>query len=82
MGDYLRNEIKPDVIFWTGDTPPGGMYDYNEDYVKSYVKYLADYMKTNLSDFSIHAIEGNHDFAVPNSQDFTKLDSIIGFSAE
>lgn len=50
--------------------------------MESYAKYLADYIKTNLSDFSHHLIEGNHDFAIPNSQDFNEPDPVILFTAD
>lgn len=36
MGDYIRDEIKPDVIFWTGDVPPHDQWNYSEDYIKDY----------------------------------------------
>jgi len=36
MGELIKNEIKPDVIMWTGDIPPHDMWNYNLRYVKKY----------------------------------------------
>jgi hypothetical protein len=67
MGTFINSEIKPDVIFWTGDVPPHDQYDYSEEYVKSYQKYLTDFMSKNFQNSTVYALEGNHDFVVPNS---------------
>jgi len=37
-------------------------------------------MAANFSDYAVHVLEGNHDFVVPNSQDFSKPDQIIEFN--
>ena len=39
-------------------------------------------MSANLSDYSIHVLEGNHDFVVPNSQDFRTSDPLLQFNME
>lgn len=36
MLEYVNTEIKPDVIFWTGDVPPHDMWQYNTSYVQMY----------------------------------------------
>jgi len=70
MGDYIKSEIKPDMIAWTGDIAPHDMWNYDLDYVMGYTQAFNDYLKTNLSEFSIYPLEGNHDFGVANSQTF------------
>ena len=67
MGEFIKDEINPDVIFWTGDVPPHDQWMYSEEYIKTYQTFLADYMSANFSDYAIHVLEGNHDFVVPNS---------------
>lgn len=82
MGDFIKEEINPDVIFWTGDVPPHDQWMYSEEYIKTYQSFLADYMSANFSDYSIHVLEGNHDFVVPNSQDFKQSDPLLQFNME
>ena len=67
MGDYVKTEIKPDTILWTGDIPPHDQWNYSEDYIHEYSSWLANYFKANFTDEAIHVLEGNHDFVVPNS---------------
>ena len=66
MGDFIREEIKPDLIAWTGDVPPHDMWNYNLDYVKKYQGVMTDFFKANFSDFSLYPLEGNHDFGDAN----------------
>jgi len=50
--------------------------------VTKYQTRLADFFKANLSDFSIYPLEGNHDFGVANSQNFTEPDPMIAINLE
>lgn len=43
MGDYIKQEINPDVIFWTGDTPPHDNWNYSLETTQMYTKFLSDY---------------------------------------
>ena len=36
MLNYVNDEIKPDVVFWTGDAPPHDMWNYDTEYVQLY----------------------------------------------
>jgi hypothetical protein len=36
MGDFIRDEVKPDTIFWTGDVPPHDQWKYSEEYQQTY----------------------------------------------
>lgn len=80
MGDFINREIKPDVVLYTGDVSPHDMNAYNFDYVSGMQKRLADFFAANLSSYSLYPLEGNHDFVIPNSQDFTKPDEMIAFN--
>ena len=66
MIKFVNEEIKPDVVFWTGDAAPHDIWVNSFDHVKIYQKVIADYMKTNFSDYAIYPMEGNHDFGVAN----------------
>ena len=81
MGDFIKKEIKPDVILWTGDIPPHDNYNYSMESTMTYSKFLADYFTDNFTDYSIHVLEGNHDFEVVNSQDFREPDPILTWNA-
>lgn len=82
MGDKI-NELAPDVLFWTGDVVPHDQWQYSLEHVQKYSKYLADYMQTNLSQWSTYPLEGNHDFGVTiNSQDFTQTDPMITYNLD
>ena len=67
MGEYIKKEVKPDAIFWTGDVSPHDQWKYTPDSVMSYEKFLSDYMKANFTNYSVHVLEGNHDFPTINS---------------
>lgn len=43
MGEIINNEIKPDVIFWTGDVVPHDQWEYSTEYVAKYQKRLAEF---------------------------------------
>ncbi len=70
MGDFIKAEIKPDVILWTGDSVPHDQNQYSTSYVEKYQRRLADFMQANLTEYAIYPLEGNHDFGVANSQNF------------
>lgn len=77
MGEYVNRVINPDVVLWTGDSPPHDQYNYNEEYVKMYQDAATDFMKSNFTNYSLYPLEGNHDFAIINSQNFDVPDPII-----
>jgi hypothetical protein len=33
MGEFINAEIKPDVAFWTGDSPPHADWMYDLNYI-------------------------------------------------
>jgi len=43
------NELKPDVLFWTGDVTPHDLWNYSQEYVEYYQRFLFDYMQEHLS---------------------------------
>lgn len=77
MGEFINAELKPDVVFWTGDIVPHDQWHYDLDYVKTYQVRLAEFMKANFTEYSIYPLEGNHDFETANSQDFREPDVML-----
>eukprot|EP00347_Sterkiella_histriomuscorum_P022876 403336826 len=77
MGEYINENLKPDIVFWTGDIVPHDQWEYDVEYVTNYQKRLADFMVANMSSYVIYPLEGNHDFEVANSQDFRQPDTML-----
>ena len=57
------SEIKPDVIFWTGDNSPHNIWENSEDEVIRSTKIVTDMLKAALKNTNIQVlpIHGNHD---------------------
>jgi hypothetical protein len=62
----VKEEVDPDVIFWTGDAVAHDLTDYDLAYVEKIQSFFTDYVKSNLSDYVFYPIQGNHDFATLN----------------
>lgn len=45
-------------------------------------KRLDDWFGSNLTNYVLYPLEGNHDFVEPNSQDFTKQDPMIAYNLQ
>jgi sphingomyelin phosphodiesterase len=82
MGDFINREVRPDVILWGGDVTPHDQNSYSFDYVAELQTRLADFFAANLSSYELYPLEGNHDFVVPNSQDFSKPDPILALNMQ
>jgi sphingomyelin phosphodiesterase len=50
--------------------------------VTSLQKRLDDWFGSNLTNYVLYPLEGNHDFVEPNSQDFTKQDPMIAYNLQ
>ena len=70
---YIRDVIKPDVMFWTGDNSPHSVWENNEAEVIESTLNMTLMMKEVLgnSTITIIPIQGNHDYFPSNIQDFT-----------
>jgi hypothetical protein len=77
MGEYINSKVKPDIVLWTGDVAPHDQWNYTLEYVTMLQTTLTNHFKANFSDYALYPLEGNHDFAIPNSQDFSKPDPMI-----
>lgn len=63
MLQFVKNEIKPDMLLWTGDNSPHDVWENgNDDVLQSTlnITYMIQnaFANTNISVFSV---EGNHD---------------------
>lgn len=70
---YIRDVIKPDVMFWTGDNSPHSIWENNEEEVIEATFNITLMMNEIFAntDITIIPIQGNHDFFPSNIQDFT-----------
>jgi sphingomyelin phosphodiesterase len=82
MGQYINKEVKPDVVLWTGDITPHDQWKYTLEEAEHYTSNFTGWMKEALGSYSLFPIEGNHDFGVANSQNFTTTDPMIPFDIE
>lgn len=67
MGEYINNNIHPEVVFWTGDNVPHNMWEeksYRDKFV--YSEVLTDFVRANLSYATVYPLFGNHDFEISN----------------
>jgi len=72
MLDYIRDEIKPDLIFWTGDNPPHNVWeDDNAEVAINNIRITRRIQeKLKNTNISMFPIQGNHDTWPVNVQDF------------
>lgn len=70
MIKFIKSDIKPDAVFWTGDIVPHDLAVHAYDLVYKYQDYIAKTIKQDFKDYDTYAILGNHEFEVFNSQDF------------
>ena len=61
--DYIVNELKPDVIFWTGDNNPHDVWEESNESVANYTIVMTQIIKDKLkgTDIAVVPIHGNHD---------------------
>lgn len=83
MGEFMNSEIKPEAIFWTGDTVPHNMHeetDYQEKI--KYVKRATEFFDANFTNLPLYPVMGNHDFQTSNLQNFENRDKMIDITKD
>ena len=72
--DYIANEVKPDVMFWTGDNSAHDIWKNTEEEVTSYTITLTEMIKAKFesTDITVFPIQGNHDTWPVDIQSFEK----------
>lgn len=75
--DYVVSEIKPDIIFWTGDNSSHNIWNNTVEEVTSYTETVTNIIKDAIkdSDITVLPIHGNHDTWPVDSQDFSTPNS-------
>lgn len=83
MLDFVRDEIKPDLFFWTGDNSPHNVWANNNSEVGNSTRNitLAIQAAFNGTNISVYPIQGNHDTWPVNVQDFSLPNSNIPINA-
>jgi hypothetical protein len=77
MGRFIH-QLDPDVVVWTGDITSHDLWDYTYEEVLEYTETFGAFLRSrSFMDTPIYPIEGNHDFAVPDSQYFNATDPMI-----
>jgi len=74
MLDHILDDIKPDIVFWTGDNSPHNVYDITNEEVTNYTIEVTKMIKAKLdsTDITVIPIHGNHDVWPVDSQSFEK----------
>lgn len=69
----VKNDIRPDIIFWTGDNSPHNVWSNTENEVIDSTVSLTNMIKGTFARMgvSVYPIQGNHDTWPINFQDFT-----------
>jgi UDP-2,3-diacylglucosamine pyrophosphatase LpxH len=64
MLTYIRDEIKPDILFWTGDNSAHDVWKSSHQEIVDYTANITNTIKQifNNTNVSVFPIEGNHDF--------------------
>ena len=77
MMDYVAQEVKPDMIFWTGDNSAHNIWENTEQEVTRYTEVVTNIIKDAVEgqDITVVPILGNHDTWPVNIQDFSKPNS-------
>jgi metallophosphoesterase superfamily enzyme len=71
MLEYIRDEVKPDSVFWLGDSIPHNVDSLNFKSNVEIMKNVTSLVSSNLEGFRIYPVIGNHD---TYPQDIIKFD--------
>lgn len=78
MFEFVRDEIKPDVLFWTGDMSAHSVWENSNEEVADVNNIIANQMKDMFGDkFMIYPLQGNHDVWPVNVQSFTTPNYLV-----
>jgi len=71
MFEFWKDEIKPDVIFWTGDMSAHSVWENSNEEVIEVNKVIAEQINSMFGDsVSVYPLQGNHDVWPVNVQSF------------
>ena len=72
MLSFITEEMKPDIVFWTGDNTAHNVWDNTADETAIYTITVTNMIKHAFKkhDITVFPIQGNHDTWVEEMQDF------------
>lgn len=75
----MKTELKPDIVFWTGDNSPHDVWENNNIDSTIATKNITNMIQMALqgTNISVYSIQGNHDTWPVNVQDFSEPNSNI-----
>lgn len=64
--EWLKNNIKPDIILWTGDSSSHDLFNMKASDVRNTISNLTSLISLNFPGVPVIPALGNHDFHPPN----------------
>lgn len=61
MLDFIREQTKPDLVLWTGDSIPHNVGTLTADSNAQIMKNVTNMVAKELKDFRVYPALGNHD---------------------
>jgi len=78
MFKFMRDEVKPDVLFWTGDMSAHSVWENSFDEVIEVNYRVAKEMQEIFGDsLNVYLLQGNHDVWPVNVQSFSQPNPVI-----
>eukprot|EP00347_Sterkiella_histriomuscorum_P016021 403354796 len=79
MLTYVKTQVQPDILFWTGDNSPHDVWENDNTDVTTSTLNITNMITAAFqgSNISVFSIEGNHDTWPVNVQDFSDANSNI-----
>ena len=72
MFEFMRDELKPDVLFWTGDMSPHSVWENSNEEVAEVNHVIFQEIYDTFGDkLMVYPLQGNHDVWPVNVQSFT-----------
>lgn len=83
MLQFVRDDVKPDMFFWTGDNSPHNVWSNNNAEVGNATYNITMEIQKvfNGTNITVLPIQGNHDTWPVNVQDFDKPNANIPINA-
>ena len=83
MLNFVKDDIKPDMFFWTGDNSAHIVWANNNEEVGNATLNITKAIQSVFagSKISVYPIQGNHDTWPVNVQDFSSTNSNIPINA-
>ena len=78
MFEYVRDVIKPDVLFWTGDMSPHSVWENTNEEVTEVNYVVARQIQEMFGDrLMVYPLQGNHDVWPVNVQAFNGEPNVV-----